>query len=121
MPEDLTRQLFNRLRYIEGQAQGVRRMLVGGRDAEEVLVQLRALESAATGTRELFIRQQAQQQLYEEVRQKLAALLEARGEGAGLLARLEADLFTPPEKRRRRRRKQVAAEGATKENAEDAE
>lgn len=117
MPEDLTRQLFNRLRYIEGQAQGVRRMLVGGRDPEEVLVQLRALESATTGTRELFIRQQAQQQMYEEVRRKLAALLEARGEGAELLARLEEDLFTLPEKRRRRRRK---TEETADVNAEDA-
>jgi len=121
MPEDLTRQLFNRLRYMEGQAQGVRRMLVGGRDPEEVLVQLRALESAATGTRELFIRQQAQHQLYEEVRGKLAALLEARGEGAGLLTRLEEDLFTPPEKRRRRRRKTPEPENVTAEDAEGAE
>ncbi|MCL4464977.1 MAG: metal-sensitive transcriptional regulator [Chloroflexi bacterium] len=111
MPEDLTRQLFNRLRYIEGQAQGVRRMLIGGRASEDVLTQLRALESAAAGARELYVRQLVQQGMWEEVRRHLADLLEARGEGPALIARLEADLFTPPEKRKRRRRAVSAESG----------
>ncbi|MHB1131332.1 MAG: metal-sensing transcriptional repressor [Chloroflexota bacterium] len=104
MPEDLTRQIFNRLRYIEGQAQGVRRMLIGGRPPDEVVAQMRALEAAAAGARELYLRQLAQAQVYEEVRLHLADLLPS-DDATSLLTRLEERVFTPPAKRRRRTKK----------------
>jgi DNA-binding FrmR family transcriptional regulator len=117
MPEDLTRQIFNRLRYIEGQAQGVRRMLVGGRPPEELLAQLRALEASAAGARELYVRQQAQAQVYEEVRLNLADLLPL-DQAEPVLAQLEERVFTLPAKRRRRSRKAVEAPPAAEDEDE---
>ena len=99
MEADVNRKLYNRLRYIEGQAQGLQRMLMEGRPGADVLVQLRALESAASGARELFLHHQIQQELCDDLRKRLAA----RGDDAlalldGVLAEQE-----PTEKRRRRR------------------
>ncbi|MHB1415440.1 MAG: metal-sensitive transcriptional regulator [Chloroflexota bacterium] len=100
MEQDVSRRLYNRLRYIEGQAQGLQRMLTEGRPGADVLVQLRALESAATGARELFLRHQIQQEVYDDLRKRLAA----RGDDA--LAMLDGVLAEPEptEKRHRRRR-----------------
>jgi hypothetical protein len=68
------------------------------------MAQMRALEAAAAGARELYARQLAQAQVYEEVRLHLADLLPV-DDTVSLLARLEERVFTPPAKRRRRTKK----------------
>ena len=45
MPE-LDKSISTRLRRIEGQVQGIQRMLEGGRDCEEVLTQIMAVRSS---------------------------------------------------------------------------
>lgn len=53
--EDLTR----RLRRIEGQVQGVQRMVVEGRDCREILQQLSAIRSAVQGASLAFVQEAA--------------------------------------------------------------
>jgi DNA-binding FrmR family transcriptional regulator len=45
-PDDLTRSISTRLRRIEGQVQGIQRMLDGGRECEEILTQIMAVRSS---------------------------------------------------------------------------
>lgn len=116
MAEDFTRKVFNRLRYIEGQAQGVRRMLVGGRPSDEVLAQLRALESAATGARELYVRFQITEEVRDELRQTVTGHLEHCQEGQDLKRWLTGG--EEPPKRRSRRAKPRAEDSSTPPAAE---
>ena len=44
--EEVDRSLTTRLRRIEGQVQGLQRMLEGGRECEEVLTQIMAVRSS---------------------------------------------------------------------------
>lgn len=104
-PQDYTRQLFNRLRYIEGQAQGIRRMLISGRTGADVLVQLRAIESAASGARELYLRQLAEEDLREEWRQQILGHLSHCEDAADLLALLEGGVEEAAAGQRSRRRR----------------
>jgi DNA-binding FrmR family transcriptional regulator len=67
------KQIINRLRYIEGQAQGIQRMLAEGRPSAEVIVQLRAVESAAAGARELYSRNLIEKELLRAVAERLTA------------------------------------------------
>lgn len=46
MNEDLSKGTLTRLRRIEGQVQGIQRMLEGGRECEEVLTQIMAVRSS---------------------------------------------------------------------------
>jgi DNA-binding FrmR family transcriptional regulator len=46
LPEEARDDLINRLRKIEGQAQGIQRMLLDGRDCREVLNQLASVRAA---------------------------------------------------------------------------
>lgn len=110
MAEDFTRQLFNRLRYIEGQAQGVRRMLIGGRPGDEVLAQLRSLESAASGARELFVRFQITEGMRDELRAVVSGHLEHCPEGRDLQRWLASADEPAPKRRRRRVKAQSPAE-----------
>jgi len=110
MPADPTRQLFNRLRYIEGQAQGIRRMILSGRPGAEVLVQLQAIESAATGARELFVRQQIENELREQWRERLAAHLATCTNAADIAPLLYGEPEPQPAKRHRARKPPAAAE-----------
>lgn len=102
MSEDFTRKLFNRLRYIEGQAQGVRRMLVGGRPSDEVLAQLRALEAAAEGARELYVRFQISEEVREDLRQVVSRHLEHCPDGQDLRRWFTGEEEAAPRRRRRR-------------------
>ncbi len=116
-PQDLTRQLFNRLRYIEGQAQGIRRMLLGERAGTEVLVQLRAIESAAAGARELYLRHLVEAELRDGFRERILAHMNNCPNGADLLALVAGQAAEESvEGRRQRRRRpaegEVAEQGA---------
>lgn len=44
--QEAIRDLLDRMRRIEGQARGVQRMLEGGSDCDEILVQLAAMRAA---------------------------------------------------------------------------
>lgn len=46
-PEEVRRDLLRRLRLIEGQAQGVQRMLEEGRRCDAILEQLKSIRAAA--------------------------------------------------------------------------
>lgn len=46
MTEDCTRNIVNRLKRIEGQVKGLRRMAEEGRRCEDILLQLKAVQSA---------------------------------------------------------------------------
>ncbi|MHB1004909.1 MAG: metal-sensing transcriptional repressor [Chloroflexota bacterium] len=117
MPSDITRQLFNRLRYIEGQAQGVRRMILGERPADEVMVQLRALESAAAGARELFLRHRIEAQAREDLRGIVETHLAGCPTGHDLRAWLagEPEEALPAKRRRRKPAVEVPAEPEDRE------
>ncbi len=116
-PQDLTRQLFNRLRYIEGQAQGIRRMLLGERAGAEVLVQLRAIESAAAGARELYLRHLVGEELREEIRERILAHAADCPNGADLLALLAGQGSEEPVAGRRPRRRRPSADDVAEQDA----
>lgn len=59
MPDELRAELIRRLRRIEGQAQGVQRMIAEGRDCHAVLDQLNSIRAAAYGACLVLIKEYA--------------------------------------------------------------
>ncbi len=59
IPDEVRAELIRRLRRIEGQAQGVQRMIAEGRDCRAVLDQLNSIRAAAYGACLVLIRQYA--------------------------------------------------------------
>lgn len=116
MPGDAIRQVTKRLRYIEGQAQGIQRMLADGRPSDEVLAQLRAVESAAAGARELYVRHLIERDLLHELAERLTSFGEQRLSAYDIVSLMEDFYSEPrPDKRRRRRRALAKGEGGEKD------
>ena len=67
-PVDFARELQKRVRFLEGQARGIRQMCEDERDSADVLIQLLALQSAAGAAAELIAR--------DHVVQRIAKLIE---------------------------------------------
>jgi len=59
LPEETRDDLIRRLRKIEGQAQGIQRMLLEGRDCREVLNQLASVRAATQRVSAELVRQYA--------------------------------------------------------------
>jgi DNA-binding FrmR family transcriptional regulator len=68
MREQTTRELERRLRFIEGQARGIARMVADGRSEGDVLIQLLAVQSAAGAAAELVLRER----MAKDIKAKLA-------------------------------------------------
>ena len=63
--ENAKDELTRRLRRIEGQVQGVQRMVAEDRDCREILQQLSAIRSAVQGVSRVFLQEYATQCLVE--------------------------------------------------------
>jgi DNA-binding FrmR family transcriptional regulator len=70
LSKDAQKDMFNRLRRIEGQARGVQRMLNEERDCLEILTQLASLRSAAYGASVVLAEHYALQCLHDADRQQ---------------------------------------------------
>lgn len=71
--EDYRHKLLKRLRYIEGQARGVQKMVREQRDDSDILIQLMAIRSAAQKACELIFRDRVRQTVRAQLREKLLA------------------------------------------------
>ena len=59
--------LYKRLRYIEGQARGVQRMIEESKDAADILVQLMAIASAARRACSLVLEERTREQIKQRI------------------------------------------------------
>jgi DNA-binding FrmR family transcriptional regulator len=67
MTDDGTKAISTRLRRIEGQVQGIQRMLDGGRECEEVLTQIMAVRSSMDQVGLLLMERHIEQCIMEEL------------------------------------------------------
>ena len=74
-PVDFARELEKRVRFLEGQARGIRQMVEDGRDSSDVLMQLLALQSAAGAAAELIARDHVVQRVAKVIERALRSCL----------------------------------------------
>ncbi len=56
MKEEMQRNIISRLRKIEGQIRGLQGMIIGGKECEQILTQMRAAQSALKAVTSLVLK-----------------------------------------------------------------
>ena len=88
MPNDDQKALELRLHRIEGQVRGIARMINEGRPTNEVLIQLRAIDSALTAVAGMLTREHVMHQVTAALKLKSADRSKALDEIVGDVLRL---------------------------------
>lgn len=76
VPEGSQQELLQRLKRIEGQARGVQRMVLEGRECREVLAQLSAIRAATLQASLFLVRNYAQECLRSQDADSVAGLVD---------------------------------------------